>query len=143
MGWRLIRRRLLEAAEDEEEQHEKLSAEKCFPLFVTNVAAGDEKQTPGRVAAVVIHIHLALKHLSYNSLPPYIRQQHIHLHIEEVISYLSLPQLFNIGAKLSRASGSTPESKMAAKQVAEKLISEHLVAVFSKTYCPYCKRAKE
>ncbi|KAL4399495.1 Glutaredoxin [Malassezia pachydermatis] len=32
---------------------------------------------------------------------------------------------------------------MAAKQVADKLISEHLVAVFSKSYCPYCKRAKQ
>lgn len=32
--------------------------------------------------------------------------------------------------------------KMAAKQAAEKLISEHLVAVFSKSYCPYCSQAK-
>ncbi|ETS65331.1 hypothetical protein PaG_00062 [Moesziomyces aphidis] len=31
---------------------------------------------------------------------------------------------------------------MAAKQAAEKLISEHLVAVFSKSYCPYCTQAK-
>ncbi|KAN0059660.1 Glutaredoxin [Thecaphora frezii] len=31
---------------------------------------------------------------------------------------------------------------MAAKQLAEKLISEHVVAVFSKSYCPYCTRAK-
>ncbi|PWN48493.1 putative GRX1-glutaredoxin [Violaceomyces palustris] len=31
---------------------------------------------------------------------------------------------------------------MAAKQVAEKLISEHLVTIFSKTYCPYCTKAK-
>ncbi|CAO1626417.1 unnamed protein product [Sympodiomycopsis kandeliae] len=31
---------------------------------------------------------------------------------------------------------------MAAKQIAEKLISEHLVAVFSKSYCPYCTKAK-
>ena len=36
----------------------------------------------------------------------------------------------------------TPETKMAAKQIAEKLISEKLVAVFSKSYCPYCQRAK-
>ncbi|WFD34172.1 25S rRNA (adenine(2142)-N(1))-methyltransferase [Malassezia cuniculi] len=27
--------------------------------------------------------------------------------------------------------------------IAEKLISEHLVAVFSKSYCPYCRRAKD
>ncbi|WFD21332.1 hypothetical protein MCAP1_003593 [Malassezia caprae] len=32
---------------------------------------------------------------------------------------------------------------MAAKQIAEKLISEHVVAVFSKSYCPYCSRAKQ
>ncbi|CAO1616208.1 unnamed protein product [Jaminaea pallidilutea] len=32
---------------------------------------------------------------------------------------------------------------MAAKQAAEKLISEHLVAVFSKSYCPYCRQAKQ
>ncbi|PWY99212.1 glutaredoxin [Testicularia cyperi] len=31
---------------------------------------------------------------------------------------------------------------MAAKQAAEKLISEHLVAIFSKSYCPYCSQAK-
>lgn len=31
---------------------------------------------------------------------------------------------------------------MAAKQVADKLIAEHLVAVFSKSYCPYCSQAK-
>ncbi|EPQ29663.1 uncharacterized protein PFL1_02883 [Pseudozyma flocculosa PF-1] len=31
---------------------------------------------------------------------------------------------------------------MAAKQIADKLISEHLIAVFSKSYCPYCSRAK-
>merc|ERR1712032_122323 len=50
-----------------------------------------------------------------------------------------------IGSALSRAGHhkSTPESKMAAKQIAEKLISEHFVTVFSKTYCPYCKRAKD
>lgn len=31
---------------------------------------------------------------------------------------------------------------MAAKQAAEKLISSHKVAVFSKTYCPYCSKTK-
>lgn len=34
------------------------------------------------------------------------------------------------------------DRKMAAKQAAEKLISEHLVAIFSKSYCPYCSQAK-
>lgn len=61
-------------------------------------------------------------------------------------------QIATIGAAISIASsvfGSTPdwtsltqERKMAAKQAAEKLISEHLVAVFSKSYCPYCSQAK-
>ncbi|CAO1625377.1 unnamed protein product [Parajaminaea phylloscopi] len=32
---------------------------------------------------------------------------------------------------------------MPGKQAAEKLISEYTVAVFSKSYCPYCKQAKE
>ncbi|WFD41130.1 uncharacterized protein MJAP1_004125 [Malassezia japonica] len=31
---------------------------------------------------------------------------------------------------------------MAAKQAAEKFISEHAIAIFSKSYCPYCARAK-
>ncbi|UZJ54109.1 hypothetical protein CBS101457_003429 [Exobasidium rhododendri] len=31
---------------------------------------------------------------------------------------------------------------MSAKSVAEKLISDSKVAVFSKSYCPYCKKAK-
>ncbi|KAI3617272.1 hypothetical protein CBS9595_003181 [Malassezia furfur] len=31
---------------------------------------------------------------------------------------------------------------MAAKQAAEKFITEHAIAVFSKSYCPYCRRAK-
>ena len=32
---------------------------------------------------------------------------------------------------------------MAAKQIAEKLISENAVAIFSKSYCPFCVRAKQ
>ncbi|EDP42336.1 hypothetical protein MGL_3094 [Malassezia globosa CBS 7966] len=32
---------------------------------------------------------------------------------------------------------------MVAKQIAEKLISENAIAIFSKSYCPFCKRAKE
>lgn len=31
---------------------------------------------------------------------------------------------------------------MAAKQAAEKFITEHAIAVFSKSYCPFCNRAK-
>jgi glutaredoxin len=56
--------------------------------------------------------------------------------------------LSKIGALQSILSGGTnwatldDTRKMAAKQAAEKLISEHLVAVFSKSYCPYCTQAK-
>lgn len=32
---------------------------------------------------------------------------------------------------------------MAAKQIAEKLISENAIAIFSKSYCPFCIRAKQ
>ena len=32
---------------------------------------------------------------------------------------------------------------MAAKQIAEKLISENAIAIFSKSYCPFCVRAKQ
>ena len=32
---------------------------------------------------------------------------------------------------------------MSAKDTAEKLIKDNKVMVFSKTYCPYCKKAKE
>ncbi|CCG81293.1 Glutaredoxin-1 [Taphrina deformans PYCC 5710] len=31
----------------------------------------------------------------------------------------------------------------AVKQIVEKAISENAVAVFSKSYCPYCKATKE
>lgn len=31
---------------------------------------------------------------------------------------------------------------MAAKQLVEKAIADNAVAVFSKSYCPYCKQAK-
>ncbi|ORY92154.1 thioredoxin-like protein [Syncephalastrum racemosum] len=30
-----------------------------------------------------------------------------------------------------------------AKEIADKIIAENKVAVFSKSYCPYCKRAKD
>ncbi|ORY84421.1 thioredoxin-like protein [Protomyces lactucae-debilis] len=31
----------------------------------------------------------------------------------------------------------------AVKQIVDKAISENAIAVFSKSYCPYCKAAKE
>ncbi|CAG8607228.1 2055_t:CDS:2 [Acaulospora morrowiae] len=32
---------------------------------------------------------------------------------------------------------------MAAQRFAQKLISENFIMIFSKSYCPYCKRAKK
>ncbi|KAG8919701.1 glutaredoxin [Tulasnella sp. 417] len=32
---------------------------------------------------------------------------------------------------------------MAVKEIVEEAIANHKVAIFSKTYCPYCRRAKE
>ncbi|KAF2220447.1 thioredoxin-like protein [Elsinoe ampelina] len=40
-------------------------------------------------------------------------------------------------------SGPSPEQKMAAKQKAQSIIDKGGVAVFSKSYCPYCKATKE
>jgi len=31
---------------------------------------------------------------------------------------------------------------MSAQQITEDTISQHTVAIFSKSYCPYCRRAK-
>ncbi|KAG8957674.1 glutaredoxin [Tulasnella sp. 408] len=41
------------------------------------------------------------------------------------------------------ASSSKPTESMAVKEIVEDAIANHKVAIFSKTYCPYCKRAKE
>ncbi|KAG9019132.1 glutaredoxin [Tulasnella sp. 427] len=32
---------------------------------------------------------------------------------------------------------------MAVKELVEEAIANHKVAIFSKTYCPYCRRAKQ
>ncbi|ORY70933.1 putative glutaredoxin [Pseudomassariella vexata] len=40
------------------------------------------------------------------------------------------------------ASSTTPEAMSAAKTRAQQIIDENAVAVFSKSYCPYCKSAK-
>ncbi|KAE8215483.1 hypothetical protein CF319_g5725 [Tilletia indica] len=37
---------------------------------------------------------------------------------------------------------SSPTEMAAAKTIAEDLIAKNLVAVFSKSYCPYCTRTK-
>lgn len=72
----------------------------------------------------------------------------IHLYKTIDTSESGVCLFIKIGALQSILSGGTnwatldDTRKMAAKQAAEKLISEHLVAVFSKSYCPYCTQAK-
>ncbi|KAL9935390.1 hypothetical protein V8E36_005738 [Tilletia maclaganii] len=46
-----------------------------------------------------------------------------------------------MGSFASRPQAS-PEKMSAAKAVAEELIAKNVVAIFSKSYCPYCVRAK-
>ncbi|KAG8916027.1 glutaredoxin [Tulasnella sp. 417] len=41
------------------------------------------------------------------------------------------------------SSSSQPTPSMAVKELVEDAIANHKVAIFSKTYCPYCRRAKE
>ncbi|KAE8056736.1 hypothetical protein FH972_013481 [Carpinus fangiana] len=51
-----------------------------------------------------------------------------------------LPLLvITIAASLSWVSSSTPE---AASAFVKKTISSHKIVIFSKSYCPYCRRAK-
>ncbi|KIO26574.1 hypothetical protein M407DRAFT_243679 [Tulasnella calospora MUT 4182] len=40
------------------------------------------------------------------------------------------------------ASSSKPTPSMAVKEIVEDAIATHKVVIFSKTYCPYCKKAK-
>ena len=42
----------------------------------------------------------------------------------------------------SAFSSSNPESKMAAKSFVDKQIKDNRVMCFSKSYCPFCKKAK-
>ncbi|GAB5589796.1 Glutaredoxin [Umbelopsis nana] len=41
------------------------------------------------------------------------------------------------------ASTLSPEQMAAVQQKVEEIIANNKVAVFSKSYCPYCRRAKE
>ncbi|CAO1618997.1 unnamed protein product [Parajaminaea phylloscopi] len=71
-----------------------------------------------------------LRNLTPLFLPPLVRPSSDHL--PTIGAYLSTPKY----------SALNEERKMAAKQAAERLISQNFVAVFSKTYCPYCVQAK-
>jgi len=52
-----------------------------------------------------------------------------------------LPRLYRGFASLF-SSPSEPRKIMAAKDLVESTISQNKIAIFSKSWCPYCKRAK-
>ncbi|KAI9513106.1 thioredoxin-like protein [Russula earlei] len=55
--------------------------------------------------------------------------------------------IFSILFSTSQASSANPSSRqlevMAAKDLVNKIIAENRVVIFSKSYCPYCKSAKD
>ncbi|KAF9786726.1 putative GRX1-glutaredoxin [Thelephora terrestris] len=46
------------------------------------------------------------------------------------------------GAIFSKLATSSPATTMSAKQTVEDAIAAHKIAIFSKSYCPFCTRAK-
>jgi len=55
-----------------------------------------------------------------------------------------LTGLYNrsIGSFFSSLASSSPRTSMSAKQTVEDAIAGNKIVIFSKSYCPYCKRAK-
>ena len=47
-----------------------------------------------------------------------------------------------VGAFLSTIASSSPRTAMSAKQTVEDAIAKNKIVIFSKSYCPYCTRAK-
>ena len=47
-----------------------------------------------------------------------------------------------VGAFFSSLAPSSPITSMSAKQIVEDAIAGNKIVIFSKTYCPYCRRAK-
>ena len=47
-----------------------------------------------------------------------------------------------VGSFFSTVASSTPRTGMTAKQTVEEAVSGHKIVIFSKSYCPYCRRAK-
>lgn len=48
-----------------------------------------------------------------------------------------------VGAFFSRLSTSSPRTTMSkVKETVENAIADHKIVIFSKSYCPYCQRAK-
>ena len=47
-----------------------------------------------------------------------------------------------IGAFFSHLATSSPRTAMSAKQTVDDAIANHKIVIFSKTWCPYCKKAK-
>ena len=59
--------------------------------------------------------------------------------VRPILNHLPNP----FAAMASTSSGLTTNPAMAsAKELVEKTIDENFVAFFSKSYCPYCRRAK-
>lgn len=59
--------------------------------------------------------------------------------IRPIFNYIRSP----FAATASTSSGLTTHPAMAsAKELVEKTINENFVAFFSKSYCPFCRRAK-
>ena len=48
----------------------------------------------------------------------------------------------SIGSFFSSLASSSPRTSMSAKQIVEDAIAGNKIVIFSKSYCPYCKRAK-
>ena len=53
--------------------------------------------------------------------------------------------LFNrtFGAFFSILATSSPRTTMSAKQTVDEAIAKHKIVIFSKSYCPYCRDAKQ
>ena len=47
-----------------------------------------------------------------------------------------------LGSFFSSIASSSPRTAMSAKQIVDEAVAGHKIVIFSKSYCPYCKRAK-
>ena len=59
-----------------------------------------------------------------------------------LITMMIAVRSFNVGNMIKR-SYSMRSINMGAKETTEQMIKDNKVMVFSKSYCPYCKKAKE
>jgi len=47
-----------------------------------------------------------------------------------------------VGSFFSTIASSAPRTAMTAKQTVEEAVAGHKIVIFSKSYCPYCRKAK-